>query len=197
MPFINLSGKRGAGMQVIVDEDVKDQYGHLSWFLSDTGYAMRRPTLDDGSKITVRLHRLVIGAKEGEIVDHKNRNRLDNRRSNLRIVTQKENALNQKSRGYYWDKAKGKWGVRYRGKYYGRYDSKEEAQRAYQLACSGVLYKKKRDRRPKYHLPTGVYRNKTNKAYQVRLSINGKRHYLGSFATIEEAQAAYLERKRG
>jgi hypothetical protein len=42
------------------------------------------------------LHRLLTGAPEGLVVDHLNRNPLDNRRANLRVVTQAENATNRK-----------------------------------------------------------------------------------------------------
>ena len=42
------------------------------------------------------LHRLVIGAKKGEVVDHINKDTMDNRRENLRIVTVAQNAWNRK-----------------------------------------------------------------------------------------------------
>ena len=48
------------------------------------------------TKDEVYLHRILIGAKKGEIVDHINRNKLDNRIENLRIVTQSQNNLNRK-----------------------------------------------------------------------------------------------------
>lgn len=45
------------------------------------------------------MHRLILSAGEGDIVDHINGDGLDNRRSNLRIVTTQQNAFNQKHHG--------------------------------------------------------------------------------------------------
>jgi len=55
------------------------------------------------------LHRLIMNAKKGELVDHINRIKTDNRISNLRIVTKTQNNYNRgvKSkygRGVYFDK---------------------------------------------------------------------------------------------
>lgn len=63
----------------------------------------------------VYLHRYILNAKKGDIVDHINRNKHDNRRENLRIVTAKLNCYNKEvknnlGRGIYFDK----WGNRYR-----------------------------------------------------------------------------------
>ncbi|MGB8227279.1 MAG: HNH endonuclease [Sedimentisphaerales bacterium] len=44
----------------------------------------------------ITLSRYIMNAKEGDIVDHKNRNPLDNRRKNLRIVTSRQNNLNKR-----------------------------------------------------------------------------------------------------
>lgn len=186
MAYIELSGKRGKGHRTLVDDSTLKQYGHLSWYLSDTGYAMRKP---QGQ--ILRLHRLVVQAKEGEIVDHLNGNKLDNRSSNLRVCTQKENSQNRKdTKGYAWDKSKNKWIVRYRNTFYGRYNTEDEARKAYQLACSGVTYKK-RERRQNYFLPTGVCKLKGSKRYCAKAQINGKKYYMGTFDTIEQAEEAY------
>ena len=63
------------------------------------------------------LHRVLTGARDGEIVDHINGDTLDNRRCNLRIVTPSQNAQNMTPReggssqykGVAWDESHGKW----------------------------------------------------------------------------------------
>ena len=55
------------------------------------------------------MHRFVLGEPSGEI-DHINRNKLDNRRSNLREVTRSMNCLNK---GLQRNNTSGHAGVRY------------------------------------------------------------------------------------
>lgn len=45
------------------------------------------------------LHRLVVGAKPGQYVDHINQDPLDNRFANLRICTNQQNLRNMRSKG--------------------------------------------------------------------------------------------------
>lgn len=45
-------------------------------------------------KRRVKLHHLIIGTKESFVIDHINRNPLDNRRVNLRFVTAQQNKFN-------------------------------------------------------------------------------------------------------
>lgn len=45
----------------------------------------------DGIKRWVLLHRFIISAQEEKLVDHINRNTLDNRKENLRLCTSFEN----------------------------------------------------------------------------------------------------------
>lgn len=179
MPYIELSGKKGKGKRTLVDESTLKKYGHLSWYLSDTGYAVRKP-----QGHIVRLHRLVIQAKEGDIVDHLNGNKLDNRLVNLRVCTQKENNQNHKNiKGYAWDKSRNMWIVRYRSTFHGRYTTEYDAKRAYQLACSGYEYKK--TRRKLYMLPKHISKQKGK--YVVSIQKNNKRFRKVAISTLEEA----------
>lgn len=86
------------------------------------------------------LHRVIMDNPEGLQVDHINHNKLDNRSSNLRIVTTSENMQNisgnyatNKSgyRGVYWESERQKWRVRLKvnGKRVtvGRFDNYEDA----------------------------------------------------------------------
>ena len=179
MKTILLSGKGGKGKSVKVDDDDYEKYNHLRWYLSDTGYAVRRTNGE-----TFRLHRLIMNCSEGMVIDHLNGDKLDNRKCNLRVCTQLENARNMhNTKGYCFDKSKGKYMVRYRGKFYGRYETEEEAKRAYKLACSGVEYKT--TRRKYYMLPKHI--SKQFGKYRVSLQVDKKLYRKVGLQTLEEA----------
>lgn len=74
------------------------------------------------SKINVSLHRYILDYHGPLDVDHINMNKLDNRKSNLRIVTRSENLANNKYDGVY-QTANGRWKVkivRYGKEFYSR-----------------------------------------------------------------------------
>lgn len=121
---------------------------------------------------------------EGLVVDHLNGDKLDCRKANMRICTQTENTKNRHGiKGYCFDKNKGKYMVRYRKKFYGRYDTEQEAQRAYQLAKSGKEYEKTRR---KYNmLPKHI--SKQFGKYNVSVQVAGKRYRKTGFKTLAEA----------
>lgn len=70
-----------------------------------------------------------------EEIDHINRNKIDNRVENLRIVTTQQNQFNRTAKGYTWHKLRNKWCAQIclNGKKInlGGYDSEEEARQSY------------------------------------------------------------------
>jgi hypothetical protein len=94
---------------------------------------------------TLYMHRLILDAPAGELVDHINGNGLDNRRENLRLATVAQNTRNSRQRR---GSAAGYKGVRRRGDkwqariavnskqiHLGVFSSKEEAAQAYDTAA--------------------------------------------------------------
>jgi len=75
------------------DKEDYDLIKDLCWIENDQGYIIS-PTKSNSSKI--RLHRLIMGVTDSEsIIDHKNNNRADNRKSNLRIADKQTNSINR------------------------------------------------------------------------------------------------------
>ena len=116
------------------------------WHLGTHGYASRTTeTARDGKRMYL-MHRQILGLGHGDRRqgDHRNRNRLDNQRSNLRIAARgaRDNSQNQglystnKSgyRGVSWCKRTRKWSAQValngQSPYLGMYDTPEEADRA-------------------------------------------------------------------
>jgi len=104
---------------------------------------------DIGNKRYVKMHRLIMEAKEGDEVDHENRDSLDNRRSNLRLVTEawQQNANKEKRssktssiyKGVCWDSSRGRWTAyidkNRRRKFLGRFTNQIDAAKAYNEAA--------------------------------------------------------------
>jgi hypothetical protein len=95
---------------------------------------------------TTLMHRLIMSAPKGLLVDHINRNGLDNRRTNLRIATNSENLQNQKRRadnssgvkGVTWKSDRNTWRAQIRvGErriHLGYFTEVDEAAKAYRNA---------------------------------------------------------------
>lgn len=139
--------KLSKGQHTIIDSEDYDRVMQHRWFCTNIrgrlyayGYAGEK-----GKKKSMSMHRFIIGAKKGQITDHKNRNTLDNRKENLRLCTTVQNNTNSLRKntvsGYKGvSHAKGdKWHARIKvnGKYIfiGSFKDKLEAARAYNKAA--------------------------------------------------------------
>ncbi len=106
------------GMNAIVDDIDFPALAALKWCIHSQGYARRRGTSGANGKQSILLmHRVIINAPRGFQVDHINGNRLDNRRSNLRLATNAENGANQMLSSKNTTGAKGVYFHRQRKKY--------------------------------------------------------------------------------
>jgi hypothetical protein len=78
---------------------------------------------------------MTYGDVDYKMLDHINRNKNDNRISNLRIVTASENLHNKEFKGCWFDKSRNKWAtaikINGKRKTLGRFDTEQEAIETY------------------------------------------------------------------
>lgn len=124
--------------KALIDLDDVDKCKRFKWGMYSNGYFYG----NINKILRIRLHRFVLGLDDWNInneVDHINRNRADNRKSNLRIVNRSDNnknrnkscskAVNMNNDNVYFDKK--------RNRYYRRYN--------YQKITYNISYYKNRD----------------------------------------------------
>lgn len=87
------------GLMAVFDDDFGIRQEDYYWDITAKRYVRFKPKNGHAKKPWCRVHRYIMGLENngGEIVDHINRNPLDNRRSNLRVVSVYENALNRET----------------------------------------------------------------------------------------------------
>ena len=134
------------GRVAVVDDEDYERLAQFSWHYDSRGYA-RRNIREGGRHWLVRMHQDVLRVHKGVEVDHKNLNKLDNRKENLRAATRGQNQKNGGLRadstsgfkGVNLYKRTGRWkaeirvdGVRH---HLGYFDSAAEAAHAYDVAA--------------------------------------------------------------
>jgi hypothetical protein len=138
------------GKFTIVDPQDFYQLNHFDWVADGKGnniYAIRHLLSDDEKTKIVRMHRYIMLAPDGLLVDHRNNNGLDNRRANLRLATTSQNNCNIRKKkntssrfiGVHFDKRKGKWSVNIRHQrkriWLGSFESEIDAAKVYDEAA--------------------------------------------------------------
>lgn len=140
-------GEFDDGKKMKIDKEDFIKVSKYQWFVDSMGY----PKSSAG-----RLHRYLFDNKipQGMVVDHKNNDKLDNRRKNLRICTRRTNSCNCKiskanksgKTGVYFDKKSKKWRAQVtifsKTKYIGAFYDLEEAIEARNKAEKEYMYNK-------------------------------------------------------
>ncbi len=117
------------GEMILVDDKDYEWLNQWKWRCHPKGYATRTV-----GKTGILMHRLIMDASKHVQIDHINRNKLDNRRNNLRFCNNSENHFNRTItkrstsgvKGVYWSSQKLKWRIQiqHKGKFhfFGYYD---------------------------------------------------------------------------
>lgn len=135
------------GKVAIVDDDDFIRLLKYKWHCNNSGYAARRGKKDE--KALVLLHHEVLGIPQNGLeIDHINRNRLDNRKCNLRFVSRTQNCANRAKttnktssvyKGVYFEKDSACWKsvieINGRKRTLGRFKSETEAAQTYNMAA--------------------------------------------------------------
>jgi hypothetical protein len=132
------------GKYTIVDDEDFEFLNQWKWCYLKGGYVVKSIKANGNKWINIYLHRAIMGVLCPKLqVDHINGNKLDNRKENLRIVTNQQNNMNKKPglnftskyKGVYWNRDKNKWrsrvNVNGKAKHIGYFTSEIEAAKAY------------------------------------------------------------------
>lgn len=86
-------------MFALVDDSDYEMLKKRRWWVrkgGNTFYAVGKMKNGNGKRITVSMHRIIMGVTNPkDVIDHKDWNGLNNQRSNLRICTNAENLANR------------------------------------------------------------------------------------------------------
>lgn len=99
---------------VLVDDIDYERLNKYTWSLHKS--CVQTCTKVDGKWIIRKIHHCILNKVSGLEIDHIDRNYLNNQRSNLRLVTPSQNAINKakvsgtsRFKGVCWDKSRNKW----------------------------------------------------------------------------------------
>lgn len=133
------------GFHAIVDDDDFEELSCFKWHAtrSKQNYYARRGIWNGHKMFMVSMHRIIMKANPGQVIDHRDGDTFNNQKSNLRFCTYSQNNANKipkrngssKYKGVYWHKRSKVWGanigVDHKQKNLGYYSSEKDAAEAY------------------------------------------------------------------
>lgn len=194
-----------------IDDEDFDLVNQRKWYADKDGYA-----ISTSNSKTIRMHRLILNATDPKIqIDHVDRDKLNNQKSNLRFCNTGQNNANSRRTGgsskfrgvtkrvgpngdVVWEASIKYNGITY---YLGRYSTQEEAALVYNKKASelwgdfllsnnvedNVVPKRLNYKESSKYI--GV--NKSSGKWVSRISYNGQRIYLGFYDEEVDAAKAY------
>lgn len=190
--------------RALIDLDDVERCRPLKWRLSQSkNRGQYVYSYKDGKFFS--LHVFLLGTKEGLVIDHINRNGLDNRKCNLRLVKSAENAQNNWGKHISFNKRRSayaveitRYGISYRK---AGFKTIEEAIR-YRDELMAELDAKNEELKRDFEnlgekLPHAVY---CGHGWRAEVCENGRTKMLGTFRTKEEAHeyaVEYLRKRDG
>lgn len=197
----------------LIDAEDLAKVSHINWFLDSRGYVCKNEYLGNQKWAGLKLHRVIMDAPDDLHVDHINLNKLDNRKSNLRLATPAQNARNRdklsnNTSGYKGVSAAGaKWqaNIRFNNHLYflGNYENKEDAAKAYNVKAAEYFGEfarlnnvdhtgfNIREKAIPYSRFKGVWYHKNKNKWLAGIIINGHQHHIGSYGSEVDAAKAF------
>ena len=217
MKQIPLNNRKNEPIFALVDDCDYEELSQYNWHKTKAGYASRYAGGGRKNRMCIYMHRQIMNPPQGMVVDHKNRDTLDNTRDNLRITDQSRNMQNARPRtrstsiykGVYWNNEKRLWSayIHVDGKriYLGRHVTQKDAAITYNEAAKKhfgefallneinpnlddrPVAERKPPKKTKY---IGVVWDKNRSLWMARFTLNGKVTSIGRFADETEAARA-------
>lgn len=216
MKQIPLNNRKNEPIFALVDDCDYKELSQYNWHKTKSGYASRYVGGGRNNRVCIYMHRQIMDPPKDMVVDHKNRNTLDNTRGNLRITNQSRNMQNARPRnkatsrykGVHWNSYHGLWSANIQANnrkvYLGRYVTQKDAALAYndaakkyfgEFALLNEIIDDPSDQpvaelRQKASQYLGVTFDKSRDLWIAKIKINKVVTHIGRFADETEAARA-------